>query len=105
MFSLSLAIRVKVQWLKYSFDYKINQHNGCLTSLNRLQVKTEEKDGYEAVQVGYQVCKESRITKPELNHLRKANAPAMKRLVEFKVSYSTCSITCPEQSDIGPPCS
>lgn len=48
------------------------------------QVKTEEKDGYEAVQVGYQVCKENRITKPELNHLRKANAPAMKRLVEFK---------------------
>lgn len=50
-----------------------------------LQVKSEEKDGYSAVQVGYQVCKENRITKPELYHLRKVNAPAMKTLVEFRV--------------------
>lgn len=52
------------------------------------QVKTDEKDGYSAVQVGYQVCKEKRITKPELYHLRKVNAPAMKTLVEFRVSLT-----------------
>lgn len=51
-----------------------------------LQVKTEATDGYNSVQVGYNVCKETRITKPELNHLRKAGAPAMKHLVEFRVS-------------------
>ena len=50
------------------------------------QVKTEATDGYAAVQVGYQVCKERKVTKPELNHLKKAGAPAMRRLTEFKVS-------------------
>ena len=50
------------------------------------QVKTEATDGYTAVQVGYQVCKERKVTKPELNHLKKAGAPAMRRLTEFKVS-------------------
>ncbi|KAI3432638.1 hypothetical protein D9Q98_004184 [Chlorella vulgaris] len=49
------------------------------------QVKTAEKDGYTAVQVGYQTCKEKKITKPELGHLQKAGAPAMKHLREFKV--------------------
>jgi large subunit ribosomal protein L3 len=52
-----------------------------------LQVKTEATDGYNAVQVGYKVChkKKPSISKPELNHLKKAGAPEMKKLVEFKV--------------------
>ena len=54
-----------------------------------LQIKTDDTDGYNAVQVGYQITKENRITKPELNHLRKSGAPAMKRLVEFKVIFVT----------------
>lgn len=49
------------------------------------QVKTADKDGYTAVQVGYKVCREGKITKPELGHLKKAGAPAMKHLREFKV--------------------
>jgi large subunit ribosomal protein L3 len=50
------------------------------------QVKTEDTDGYNAVQVGYKVChkKKPSITKPELNHLKKSGAPEMKKLVEFK---------------------
>ncbi|EFN51504.1 hypothetical protein CHLNCDRAFT_48352 [Chlorella variabilis] len=48
-------------------------------------VKTAEKDGYTAVQVGYKTCREDKITKPELGHLQKAGAPAMKHLREFKV--------------------
>ena len=49
------------------------------------QVKTEATDGYTALQVGYRVCKEKKVTKPELNHLKKAGAPPMRTLREFKV--------------------
>ncbi|PSC70498.1 Peptide chain release factor 1 [Micractinium conductrix] len=49
------------------------------------QVKTADKDGYAAVQVGYKVCRENKITKPEAGHLKKAGAPAMKNLREFKL--------------------
>lgn len=48
-------------------------------------VKTVEKDGYAAVQVGYRACKESKITKPELGHLQKAGVAPMRKLKEFKV--------------------
>lgn len=49
------------------------------------QVKTADKDGYAAVQVGYKTCRENKVTKPELGHLKKVGAPAMKHLREFKV--------------------
>ncbi|GAB4817009.1 hypothetical protein N2152v2_004055 [Parachlorella kessleri] len=49
------------------------------------QVKTAERDGYNAVQVGYREVKEQKVTKPELGHLRKAGAPPLKHLREFKV--------------------
>ncbi|KAL4446359.1 hypothetical protein ABPG77_003166 [Micractinium sp. CCAP 211/92] len=49
------------------------------------QVKSAEKDGYTAVQVGYKTVPDRKITKPELGHLQKAGAPAMKHLREFKV--------------------
>ena len=35
--------------------------------------------------MGYRGCKESKISKPELGHLQKAGAPALKKLREFKV--------------------
>jgi hypothetical protein len=38
-----------------------------------------------SAQVGYKVCREDKITKPEVGHLNKAGAPAMKHLREFKV--------------------
>ena len=37
------------------------------------QVKTKEKDGYEALQIGYEDKKESRANKPELGIAKKAN--------------------------------
>lgn len=49
-------------------------------------MKTEATDGYNAVQVGYQVVEERKITKPELNHLKKFGAPPMKQLREYRVS-------------------
>ena len=50
------------------------------------QIKTNEKDGYEAVQLAFVDTKASRITKPELGHLKKANIAPKKYLKEFKIS-------------------
>ena len=36
------------------------------------QKKTQEKDGYVAVQLGFEDVKEKKLTKPELGHLKKA---------------------------------
>ena len=49
------------------------------------QVKTMDTDGYNAVQVGYKVVAERKVTKPEAGHLSKAGVQPMKHLVEFKV--------------------
>jgi large subunit ribosomal protein L3 len=47
-------------------------------------IKTNERDGYEAVQLAFGSCKEKHITKPELGHLKKADASAHRQLVEFR---------------------
>ncbi len=47
-------------------------------------IRTEDRDGYEAVQLAFGEVREKRLTKPELGHLRKASAPAMRRLAEFR---------------------
>jgi hypothetical protein len=49
------------------------------------QIKTTDTDGYNAVQVGYRVVPERKVKKPELGHLKKAGAPPMKHLREFRV--------------------
>ena len=48
------------------------------------QVKTVEKDGYEAVQVGFQDKKEKNTTKAELGHFEKAGVTPKRHLAEFK---------------------
>ncbi len=50
------------------------------------QIKTEAVDGYNAVQLAFMDTKESRITKAEAGHLKKANLTAKKYLKEFKIS-------------------
>jgi large subunit ribosomal protein L3 len=47
-------------------------------------VRSTERDGYEAVQLAFGTTKEKHLTKPELGHLRKAGAPPMRHLVEFR---------------------
>ena len=48
-----------------------------------VQKKTEEKDGYKAVQLGFGDVPERKLTKPELGHLKKADVGAKKYLREF----------------------
>ena len=47
------------------------------------QVKTIEKDGYEAIQLAFGEKKESRTTKPMRGHFAKANTTPKKYLAEF----------------------
>jgi large subunit ribosomal protein L3 len=50
-----------------------------------LQVKTQaSKDGYNAVQLGFDDQKEQRVTKPLLGHIKKQNGVAVKRIKEFR---------------------
>ena len=51
-----------------------------------VQKKTEEKDGYNAVQLGYEDVAEKKLTKPELGHLKKAGEARKRTLKEFKLA-------------------
>src|SRR4051794_14257262 len=47
-------------------------------------IRTHDADGYEAVQLGFGAVREKALTKGELGHLRKAGAPPLRTLVEFR---------------------
>ena len=47
------------------------------------QVKTVEKDGYNAVQLGFEEKKEKHTTKAELGHFKKANVTPKRKVIEF----------------------
>jgi large subunit ribosomal protein L3 len=47
-------------------------------------VRTFDVDGYEAVQLGFDAVKEKTLSKPELGHLKKAGAPPLRTIVEFR---------------------
>jgi large subunit ribosomal protein L3 len=47
------------------------------------QIKTHEKDGYEAVQVAFDDQKEKNTPKPMLGHFKKANTTPKRELAEF----------------------
>ncbi|RNI26111.1 50S ribosomal protein L3 [Rufibacter latericius] len=49
------------------------------------QVKTQETDGYTAVQLGYGEKKVKRVSKALAGHFAKANTTAKKKLVEFRL--------------------
>jgi large subunit ribosomal protein L3 len=49
------------------------------------QVKTEQKDGYTAIQLGFQETRQKRLTKGQLGHLRGNNLPALRVLREFRL--------------------
>jgi large subunit ribosomal protein L3 len=49
-----------------------------------VQVKTQETDGYDAVQVAFDEVVERKLTKGELGHLAKAGVGPHRRLVEFR---------------------
>jgi large subunit ribosomal protein L3 len=47
-------------------------------------IRTPDRDGYDAVQLAFGAVREKHLSKPELGHLKKADAPPMSRVVEFR---------------------
>ncbi len=49
-----------------------------------VQVKTEAKDGYSAIQMGFDEIPERKATKPQIGHFKATNAKLCRHLIEFK---------------------
>jgi large subunit ribosomal protein L3 len=52
------------------------------------QIRTAEKEGYSAVQLGYEEVKPKRLAGGEIGHLKRANLPPLKFLREFRYKES-----------------
>jgi large subunit ribosomal protein L3 len=71
---------------------QVFQQDGSLARVTVLEagpcpvtaIRTAERDGYEAVQLAFGLTKEKHLSRPELGHLKKADAPPMRTLVEFR---------------------
>lgn len=50
------------------------------------QKKTKERDGYNAVQLGFDELPQRKLNKPQAGHLKKSSAPSLRHLREFRVS-------------------
>ncbi len=48
-------------------------------------IRTDERDGYAAVQLAFGQTKEKHLSKAELGHLKKADAPPLRTLAEFRI--------------------
>lgn len=59
-----------------------------------VQKKTVEKDGYNAIQIGFEDIREKKVTKPLKGHFEKANTAYRKYLREFRVEN-------PDEYEIG----
>ncbi len=57
-----------------------------------IQKKTVERDGYEAVQLGYDRVKQSRLTKPLQGHFRAADRGCFRVLREFPALPEPCEV-------------
>ena len=56
------------------------------------QVRTADRDGYMAVQLGFGETKPKRLTQGQLGHLRRNNLPALRHLREFRVRNSDVDV-------------
>jgi large subunit ribosomal protein L3 len=71
---------------------QVFQQDGSVARVTVLQagpcpvtaIRTSERDGYDAVQLAFAAAREKHLSKAELGHLRKADAPPMSRVVEFR---------------------
>jgi large subunit ribosomal protein L3 len=50
-----------------------------------VQIKTEETDGYDAIQISFREAKPGRVNKPEAGHYAKAGVAPARHLVEIRV--------------------
>jgi large subunit ribosomal protein L3 len=71
---------------------QVFQEDGSVARVTVLQagpcpvtaIRTPERDGYDAVQLAFGEVKQKHLTKAELGHLQKADAPPLRHLAEFR---------------------
>ncbi len=71
------------------FDEKGNLHGVSVVKAGPckvVRVRTQEKDGYTAVCIGFGEVKESKLNKPELGYFKKANTTPVRHLKEHRVA-------------------
>tara|TARA_X000001036_G_C20321938_1_gene660861 strand:+ start:27 stop:644 length:618 start_codon:yes stop_codon:yes gene_type:complete len=56
------------------------------------QIKTEEVDGYNAIQLGFSEQKENRVSKAAMGHFKKADSSPLRKLVEFPADFDEVSL-------------
>ncbi len=61
------------------------------------QVRSAERDGYIAIQLGFSETKPQRLTQGQLGHLRRNNLPALRYLREFRVKSGDIDVAEGEQ--------
>ena len=79
---------------KLGMSRVFDEETGAVTPVTVIQagpcpvvyVRTADADGYEAVQLAYEPVAERKLSRPELGHLRKADAGPHRHLVEFRGS-------------------
>ena len=71
------------------FDEKGNLHGVSVVKAGPckvVRVRTQEKDGYNAICIGFGEVKESKLNKPELGYFKKANTTPVRHLKEHRVA-------------------
>ncbi|MBN1504894.1 MAG: 50S ribosomal protein L3 [Candidatus Eisenbacteria bacterium] len=70
-----------------------------------VQTKTKDRDGYEAIQVGFEDVKEKRANKPNAGHFKKAGVSPKRILREFRVTdakqHQVGSVNTVEMFEVG----
>lgn len=56
------------------------------------QVRTADRDGYMAIQLGFDECKPNRLTQGQLGHLRRNDLPPLRYLREFRVKDNNVDV-------------
>jgi large subunit ribosomal protein L3 len=77
---------------KLGMTQRFSQEDGSVERVTVLEagpchvtaIRTPDRDGYDAVQLGFGAAREKRLTRAELGHLKKADAPPLRHVVEFR---------------------
>lgn len=56
------------------------------------QIRSKDKEGYVAVQIGFGETKPQRLTKGQLGHLKRNNLPALRVLREFRIKEGDADV-------------
>jgi len=67
------------------------------------QLRTKERDGYEAVQLAYAEARKGKVTKPMAGHFKAAEAPPSRHLIEVRTDPAEYSLGQEIKADIFQP--